>query len=94
LSLHWSQVGTWTGGPVSWGEAMGAAMGLASGLVIGVAVVRAARARMRGWVKCIVGEVGGGWCGVEEIGLRVDEERDFLGVVDWGVIYIGLRGSG
>ena len=49
---------------------------------------------MRGWVKCIVGEVGGGWCGVEEIGLRVDEERDFLGVVDWGVIYIGLRGSG
>jgi len=49
---------------------------------------------MRGVVKCIVGEVGGGWCGVGEMGLRVDGEREFLGAADWGVIYTGLKELG
>ena len=31
---------------------------------------------------------GWGWCVVGGIELRVDEEREFLGVADWGVIYI------
>ena len=49
--------------------------------------MRAARARRRGVVKCIVGEVGGGWFVVGEIGLTVDGEREFLGAADRGVIY-------
>jgi len=47
---------------------------------------------MRGVVKCVVGKLGGGWCVVGAIGLRVDEEREFLGAADRG-FYISRAGG-
>jgi len=68
-------------------------MALAEGEVTGLAMVRAARARMRGVVYFIVG--GWVWCGlvwcvfgcvVEEIVSIVDGERDVLGAAHRGFI--------
>ena len=55
--------------------------------------MRAARARRRGVVKCIVGEVGGGWCGVEGIELRVDGEKGAFLEQRIGGLYIRRAGG-